>query len=247
MKRLARSLRSAPSVLSPTSPTISSAALLVLVAILSVPALAVAQSAAPKEMLSKSAEVSSEAKIPFRFENGEILAMIAAYSKASGKKFIVDPGVRGKISVFLPGDVTLDEAYNILMESLSINGFTIIDAGDTSIVKSARSAQRDGIPTVTKLPPPKPNRMVTMTFTPKYVSVEELNKRLRILPSKDGEMTPFEPTNSLIISDYAANINRIAEIIAQIDTPAAAKWKAPARPAASKSNGGAAKTPNEKL
>ena len=230
MKRLVPALKLILSVTSISS--------LALVAVLS-PA-AVAQAATAESPDKKSEKVSeksqdlapsSHLRIPFHFDNGEILAMIAAYAKASGKKFIVDPGVRGKVSVFLPGDVSLDEAYNILMESLSINGFTIIEEGDTNIVKSARNAQRDGIPTVTKLPPVKPNRMLTMVFALKYAPVEQINMRLRILPSKDGEMTPFESTNSLIVSDYAANINRIADVLAMLDTPAAAaKWKAPPRP-----------------
>lgn len=169
-------------------------------------------------------------KLPFRYENGEITAMIAAYSKATGQKFIIDPSVRGKATALIPGDVSAEEAFNILCDALAINGFSLFEQGDTFIVKSARNAQRDAIPTYTKLPPPRPNRMVTWIATPKYASVEEINKRLRILPSKDGEMTPFEPSNSLIISDYASNLNRIAELIAQIDTPEAAKWKTPPRP-----------------
>jgi type II secretory pathway component GspD/PulD (secretin) len=216
--------------------TITSISSLALVAVLSPASIAHAASAEALEKTDRAPEKtqetapSSQVKIPFHFDNVEILAMIAAYAKASGKKFIVDPGVRGKVSVFLPSDVSLDEAYNILMESLSINGFTIIEEGDTNIVKSARNAQRDGIPTLTKLPPVKPNRMLTMIFTLKYAPVEQINMRLRILPSKDGEMTPFEPTNSLIVSDYAANINRIADVLALLDTPAAAKWKVPQRP-----------------
>jgi type II secretory pathway component GspD/PulD (secretin) len=175
--------------------------------------------------VATSAPAASEMKYKFFAQDGELASLIATYAKISGRKFIVDPAVRGKVGIYLPGDVTVEEAYNILVESLAINGFTVIEQGDTIVIKSARNAQRDMIPTYTKLPPPKPNRMVTMIFVPKYISVDDVNKRLRILPSKDGEMTPFEPSNMLIVSDFAANINRMAEIINQIDVPANAKWK----------------------
>jgi type II secretory pathway component GspD/PulD (secretin) len=197
----------------------------------------------PAALLTTSVSVSASAfatdiikpptgvKLAFRYDGGEISAMIAAYSKATGQKFIIDPGVRGKATVLLPGDVSAEEAFNILCDVLSINGYSLFEQGDTYIVKSARNAQRDAIPTFTEVPPPRPNRMVTWIATLKYIKVEEVNKRLRILPSKDGEMTPFEPSNQLIISDYSSNINRIAHLIQAMDTPEAAKWKSPKAPA----------------
>lgn len=178
---------------------------------------------------------ASDTMVSFRYDNGELSSMISSFAKASGRKFIVDPSVRGRISVFLPGEVSLDEAYNILCESLSINGFTVVEEGDTTSIIAARNAQRDAIPTVTTVPPLKPNKMMTLVYKLNYIPSEEVVKRLRILPSKDGEITTFEPTNSLIISDYAANLNRVADILKQLDQPSAAKWKPkPAPPAAPK-------------
>lgn len=175
--------------------------------------------------------VASAATLPFHFDKGELTAMLAAYAKASGRKIIVDPGVRGSVSVYLPGEVTLDEAFNIVCDALALNGFSIVENGDTWIVRSARNAQRDMIPTVTVLPPPRPNRMMTMIFKLKHANPDDVLKQLRILPSKDGEMTLFEPTKQLIVSDYAANINRISRILETIDIPASANFKAPSRPA----------------
>ena len=172
-----------------------------------------------------SSPPESLAMIPFHYDNGEISAMIAAYAKASGKKIIVDPGVRGRATVLLPGDVSVDEAFNILCEVLSVNGFTVVDVGDTMVIKSARNAQRDSIPTVREVPPAKPNRMITLILKLKYASVGEVNKRLRLLPSKDGEMSPYEATNELVVSDYAANLVRIAKLVGELDTPEAAAWE----------------------
>lgn len=162
---------------------------------------------------------SPDKMISFRYENGELTKMVADYAKASGRKMILDPSVRGRATVLLNSDVSLNEAWNILNDVFAINGFSIVDRGDTTVVVAARNAQRDGIPTLTTLPPPRPNRMVTVIFTLKNISAEEVNKRLRILPSKDGEMTPYEPSNQIIVSDYATNVNRIAEILKAIDVP----------------------------
>ena len=90
------------------------------------------------------------------------------------------------------------------------------------VVMSTRNAQRSMIPVVTELPPTKPERLVSMIFKTKYISAEEINKRLRILPSKDGEMAPFG-TDRLFVTDWATNVNRIAKFIAELDQPGAEK------------------------
>jgi general secretion pathway protein D len=59
--------------------------------------------------------------------------------------------------------------------------------------------------------------MITRIIKLKYISADEVNKQLRILTSKDGELVPYTPTNSLIVSDYGANMDRIMKIIEQLD------------------------------
>lgn len=58
-----------------------------------------------------------------------------------------------------------------------------------------------------------------MIYTPKHLDIQELMKRLRILPSRDGEMSAYDPSNAIIFSDYASNLNRIAELLGKIDVP----------------------------
>ncbi len=155
----------------------------------------------------------------------ELTDFIKTYAKASGKKIMVDPGVRGKITIYNPAPISLDEAYNQLGAALALNGYAISQRDDLLVIISGRNAQRSLIETFIELPPLKPERMVTWMIKLKYVNVEEINKRLRILPSKDGEMTPFEPTNTLIVSDYVSNIHRIAVLIKELDRPEGANFK----------------------
>lgn len=159
----------------------------------------------------------AETKIKMYFNNEEISKVIEIYSKASGQKFIVDPSVRGKISLFIQEEVGLEEAFNHLSSSLAINGFAISKQGDTMVVKSGRNIQRDYIETTTKLPSLKPERMATWIYTFKNISAENVNRDLRILPSKDGEMSVYSDNNQIIISDWTSNLNRIADVLKEID------------------------------
>ncbi|MES2855003.1 MAG: secretin N-terminal domain-containing protein, partial [Bdellovibrionota bacterium] len=155
----------------------------------------------------------------FDYPNAEIADVIKAISQLTGKNFIIDPGVRGKISIIAPSQITVAEAYKAFLSALAINGFTVVPSGKFLKVKSARNAQRDSIETYAGQYYPNADVMITRIMHLKHISAEEVNKRLRILPSKDGEMTPYEPTNSLIISDYGSNVERMMKIIAELDRP----------------------------
>lgn len=151
------------------------------------------------------------------FNNEEITKVIENYSKVSGQKFIVDPSVRGRISIFVQEDVGLEEAFNHLSSALAINGFAISKQGDTMVVKTGRNVQRDYIETSTKLPSMRPERMATWIYTFKNISAENVSRNLRILPSKDGEMSVNPDTNQIIIADWTSNLNRIANILKEVD------------------------------
>lgn len=168
-------------------------------------------------MISFSFTAHADDKMKMNFVNEDLTKIIEQYSKASGKKFIVDSTVRGKITLLNPAEVTLEEAYNQLSAALAINGFAIIKQDDNSIIRNARSAQRDNIEVVTELPTMQPERMITWVITLKNVSASEIVQQIRLLTSSYGEITSSEKTNQLIISDWSTNMQRVAAIIKKLD------------------------------
>ena len=159
-------------------------------------------------------------KMKMYFNNEDILKIIEIYSKASGQKFVVDPGVRGKVSIFLQDSVTIEEGFNQLSSALAINGFAISKQGDTMIVKSARNIQRDLIEVSPEKPALKPERMYTWVYTAKNISVEQVNRDIRILSSRDGEMSVLPSSNQIMLTDWTSNLNRVAEVLKELDKPA---------------------------
>jgi general secretion pathway protein D len=155
----------------------------------------------------------------FDFPNVEITDVIKAISELTGKNFIIDPGVRGKITIIAPSKISVSEAYKAFLSALAINGFTVVPSGSFLKVKSARNAQRDNIETFSGAYYPNSDQMITRIIHLKHISASQVNRDLRILPSKDGEMNIYEPTNSIIISDYGSNIDRVMKIISQLDVP----------------------------
>ncbi len=182
-------------------------------------------SAKQKEKLSQaSVDEITDSNYPelieaFDFPNAEITDVVKAISELTGKNFIIDPGVRGKITIIAPSKITVAEAYRAFLSALAINGYAVVPSGSFLKIRSARNAQRDGIETYAGSYYPNSDQMITRVIQLKHVSAEAINRDLRILTSKDGEMSIYAPTNSIIISDYGSNIDRIMKIIAQLDVP----------------------------
>ncbi len=161
--------------------------------------------------------VQAADKMKMHFNNEDLTKIIELYSKASGQKFVLDPSVRGKVSIYLQEAVTFEEAFNHLSSALALNGFAISKQGDTMIVKSARNIQRDLIEVSSERPSLKPERMFTWIYNVKHLSAGNINRDIRIFPSKDGEMAVNMNTNQIIFTDWVSNLNRIAEIMKEID------------------------------
>jgi len=155
----------------------------------------------------------------FDFPNAELSDVVKAISELTGKNFLIDPGVKGRITIIAPSQITVAEAYKAFLSALAINGYAVVPSGKFLKVRSARNAQRDGIETYTGSYYPNSDQMITRVINLKHISAEAINRDLRLLHSKDGEMSPYPATNSIIISDYGSNIDRIMKIISQLDVP----------------------------
>ena len=157
--------------------------------------------------------------IKFNYAKSDILKVVSDYAAAANQRFIVDADVRGTVTLVNPSAITLTEAYNQMSMALAGNGYGIAVDGEQLRVMSARILQRSNIPVVTEIPTMAPERMVTWIYRMKFVSADDVNKQLRILTSRDGELVSFSPNNELLISDWTSNLVRIAAILKEIDVP----------------------------
>ena len=158
-------------------------------------------------------------KIKMYYNNEDILKIIEIYSKASGQKFIIDPSVRGKISIFNQESISLEEAFNQLSTALAVNGFAISKRDNVMVVKLARNIQRDYLEVGSEVPSLKPERMYVWVYTAKNIPAHQIVRDLRILVSANGECNSNEQTNQVIFSDFTSNLNRIAAILKETDKP----------------------------
>lgn len=155
----------------------------------------------------------------FDYPNADISEVVTAISKLTGKRFIIDPGVRGKISIISPSQITVAEAYKAFLSALAMVKLTVVPSGKFLKIRPIREARQDSIETYAGNYFPNTDQLITRIVKLKYIDAEEVHKQLRLLTSKDGDITPYSPTNSLIMTDFGSNVERVMEIINQLDVP----------------------------
>ena len=87
--------------------------------------------------------------IHLNFRNADILQIINLMSELTGKNFLVDDKVRGKVTIIAPKPVTLEEAYQVFLSVLEIQGFTVVPQGPIIKIIPSRDVKDNPIPTAT--------------------------------------------------------------------------------------------------
>ena len=156
----------------------------------------------------------------FDYPNADLVEVIKAISKLTGKNFIIDPSLRNaKITIIAPSEITVAEAYKAFLSALAMNQYTVVPSGRFLKIRPIPIAKQDSIETYAGDYFPDSDQLITRIIKLKYINATEVEKQLRALSSKGGEVTSYGPTNSLIITDLGSNVERVANIIEQLDVP----------------------------
>src|SRR4029450_13221722 len=166
---------------------------------------------------------ATERTISFNLRNADIVQVINLISELTGKSFLVDDKVRGKVTIIAPTEVTLEEAYQIFLSVLEIQGFTIVPQGPIIKIIPSRDVKDNPIPTATNTQhpfSPTTESFVTQLVPLQYADANDIRGLLTPLVSKESSLLAYAPTNSIIVTDTVANINRLLKIITALDVEA---------------------------
>lgn len=153
----------------------------------------------------------------FDLPDKEIRDVVTLISKWTGKNFILDSKVRGKITILGPSPVTLEEAYQAFLSSLEANNLTTIQSGKFIRIIESAEARRSPVQTYAGEYAPATDQFITRIFQLQYINADEVQREFRDLTSRQGKLFAYEPTNSIIITDTGSNIARIQEILGTLD------------------------------
>jgi general secretion pathway protein D len=148
-------------------------------------------------------------------KDADIRVLIGTVSEITGKSFIVDPRVEGKVTVVSTKPMDADQVYQVFESVLRVHGYAAIPSGNMiKIVPEAIANQDGGVDGVAT----GPDTLITKIVPLRHVSANELIALLRPLIPQQGHLAAHQGANALVISDRAANVARIERIIARIDT-----------------------------
>ncbi|UCF57736.1 MAG: type II secretion system protein GspD, partial [Deltaproteobacteria bacterium] len=171
---------------------------------------------APKEVSKRPK--SGERYVTIDFDNVDITLFVKFISELTGKNFVIDKAVKGKVTIISPTKITVEEAYKVFESVLEVHGYTTVPAGKIIKIVPAVAARAKDIETRLREEAITPeDKVVTQLVPLRYADPNELKKLFAPLISKSSVIVSYPPTGMLIVTDVLSNIRRLLKIIEAID------------------------------
>lgn len=154
-------------------------------------------------------------EVTLNFSDADLSAVVNSVSQITGKNFIIDPRVKGKVTVISSKPLNEDEVYNVFLSILSVHGFATVPTKNAIKIIPDAAAKQDSTPVTHGLS--DNDQLVTQVVVVENVNSTQLVPILRPLVAQQGHLAAYAETNMLIVSDRASNIKRIIQIIKQVD------------------------------
>lgn len=155
-------------------------------------------------------------RISLDFKEIELPALIQTISELTGKNFIYDDTVKGKITVSSPVELTIDEVYNLFLAVLSTKGYTVVPSGRVHKIVPIKDAKESSLPSATAGTPGE-------QYVTRLIQLQNVDATLMAttvlgpLVPKNSNIVAYAPSNTLIITDSVANIQRLVNIVQELD------------------------------
>jgi len=156
-------------------------------------------------------------EVTLNFKNADIRAFIEFVAGFSGKNFLVDNRVKGKVTIVSPTPISEEHAYEVFLSVLEVNGFAAVSSGSViKIVPRAESKQKS-LPVLKGNSRQDNDAMVTEVVRLKYADAQQLVALIRPLISPNSHLVAYPRGNMLLLTDSASNIQRIKHILNLLD------------------------------
>jgi general secretion pathway protein D len=156
--------------------------------------------------------------ITMDFQDVDIAVLVRFIGEITGRNFVMDERVQGKVTVVSPNPITPEEAYELFQAVLQVKGFTTVPSGAAVRIIPTKEARGTSLRTLTdgieRLPS---EEYITRLVPLAEVDAADLINVLQPMVSPDGLLTASPHTNALIIVDSAANVQRLMRLIAELD------------------------------
>jgi general secretion pathway protein D len=165
------------------------------------------------------------------YDAADIKDVIKDFAEKTGRNFLIDPKISGKVTIIAPQPVSIEEAYEAFLAALDAAGFTtVVEArfrsgkfkGKPMLTRilSAADARSEPLELYTGAYTPRSANLITRLIQVENIPVDEISRVIQKWVSKNGDLIAYAPSNTLILTDSANNIRRILELITELDISA---------------------------
>ncbi|MDI9245031.1 type II secretion system secretin GspD [Marinobacter sp. CHS3-4] len=151
-------------------------------------------------------------------KDADIRAFVTQVADITGYSFVVDPRVKGKVTVLSSAPMNRDEIYDLFLAVLQVHGFTAIPGEEVIKVVQQVDAKQSA-ESLDRFSETPSEQLITRVIQIDNANALEMVPILRPLVAKYGHLAGVAAANALIISDHASNIRRIEQIVRELDSP----------------------------
>jgi general secretion pathway protein D len=167
-----------------------------------------------------SGALPDSTSVTLSFSNADIESVASVLAKATGQTILVDPKVKGTINLISNKPLTKAKALDAFSTALRTSGFALVDVNGIYRVVPEADAKLISNSVVTGKSSQAGDQIITKVFKLNFESANNLLPVLRPLVSPNNTINAYPGNNTIVITDYASNIQRIGELIETIDAPA---------------------------
>ncbi len=165
--------------------------------------------------LGLTALSAAQEQASINFRDADINTLIESVAEITGRSFVVDPRVRGNVTIIAPNTIDADMLYQAFLSALQVQGFQAVEDG--AIVRIVPFNQAFGVMGGGD------NEIETRLIKVEYVDAQGLAPVIRQVISTNARIQAFAESNYLVVSDIRSNVEEVVRMIAEMDQPSEAE------------------------
>lgn len=167
----------------------------------------------------EQAGAAGDDQITLNFQDVDIRALINTVSEITGRNFIVDPRVKGQVTVVSGSPLNADQIYEVFLAVLTVHNFSAVPSGGITKIIPNNIVKQEPTPTSYGEARVASEEQITQVYKLKHASVQELVPILRPLLPPTSHFAAHASSNTLVFTDTRANVRRILDVIGSMDLP----------------------------
>lgn len=157
-------------------------------------------------------------KITINFVDVELSSIVRIMSELTGKNFIYDDSLKGKVTIVAPEKLTVDEAMSLFVSSLELKNFSLAPSGESFKIVPASMVKQTGTRVLKESQKGGADEYIVRLIPLEHIPAQEAFAAVQPLVSRFGQISLFGARNALLVVDTGQNVEKILKILGSVDT-----------------------------